>query len=215
MKRVVIVEDHTAVRQMIGLLVDSMSGYTVVGGTGDGQQACELCLDQRPDLVILDIMLPGLNGIEVLKRFGRRLRKTRVLIFSGYRNSHLVKSCMLSGAHGYIEKTGSLEKLKEVIEIVAGGGTYYGQDSMSLLKAALDPEKNKNNFDQLTARERETLQLIAEGLSTKQIAKKLSISVKTAENHRTNLMRKLDLHNAAAITRYAFDIGLVENTPRL
>ena len=213
MKRVVVIEDHTAVRQMICQLVESIPQFNMVGDTGDGQDAYTMCLEQRPDLVILDIMLPGLNGIEVLKRFSRHLRKTRVLVFSGYKNENLLKSCMLSGAHGFVEKSATLDTLKEAMQIVSDGGTCFGEDNTRILEQALENAKSRRGSDVLTARERETLQLIAEGLSTRQIAEKMNISVKTAENHRTNMMRKLDLHNAAALTRYAVDMGMVENTP--
>jgi len=213
MKRVVVIEDHTAVRQMICQLVESIPEFNMVGDTGDGQDAYTLCLEQKPDLVILDIMLPGLNGIEVLKRFSRHLRKTRVLVFSGYKNENLLKSCMLSGAHGFVEKSATLDALKDAMNIVSDGGTCFGEDNTRILEHALEKANSRRGNDVLTARERETLQLIAEGLSTRQIAEKMSISVKTAENHRTNMMRKLDLHNAAALTRYAVDMGMVENTP--
>lgn len=213
MKRVVVIEDHTAVRQMICQLVESIPEFNMVGDTGDGQDAYTLCLEQKPDLVILDIMLPGLNGIEVLKRFSRHLRKTRVLVFSGYKNENLLKSCMLSGAHGFVEKSATLDALKDAMNIVSDGGTCFGEDNTRILEQALEKANSRRGNDVLTARERETLQLIAEGLSTRQIAEKMSISVKTAENHRTNMMRKLDLHNAAALTRYAVDMGMVENTP--
>jgi len=215
MKRVIVIEDHTAVRQMICQLVESIPEFIMVGDTGDGQDAYTLCLEQRPDLVILDIMLPGLNGIEVLKRFSRHLRKTRVLVFSGYKNDNLLKSCMLSGAHGFVEKSATLDVLKESMKIVSDGGTCFGDDNVRILEEALKKANSPRNNDLLTGRERETLQLIAEGLSTRLIAEKMKISVKTAENHRTNLMRKLDLHNAAAITRYAVNMGIVENTPVL
>ncbi len=213
MKRVVVIEDHTAVRQMICQLVESIPEFSMVGDAGDGQDAYTLCLEQKPDLVILDIMLPGLNGIEVLKRFSRHLRKIRVLVFSGYKNENLLKSCMLSGAHGFVEKSATLDALKDAMNIVSDGGTCFGEDNTRILEQALKEANSRRGNDVLTARERETLQLIAEGLSTRQIAEKMSISVKTAENHRTNMMRKLDLHNAAALTRYAVDMGMVENTP--
>ena len=213
MKRVVVIEDHTAVRQMICQLVESIPEFNMVGDTGDGQDAYTLCLEQRPDLVILDIMLPGLNGIEVLKRFSRHLRKTRVLVFSGYKNENLLKSYMLSGAHGFVEKSATLDTLKEAMKEVSDGGTCFGKDNAKILEEALEKANSSRGTELLTARERETLQLIAEGLSTRQIAEKMSISVKTAENHRTNMMRKLDLHNAAALTRYAVNMGMVENTP--
>lgn len=213
MKRVVVIEDHTAVRQMICQLVESISQFNMVGDTGDGQEAYTICLEQKPDLVILDIMLPGLNGIEVLKRFSRHLRKTRVLVFSGYKNENLLKSCMLSGAHGFVEKSATLDALKDAMTIVSDGGTCFGEDNTRILEQALEKADSRRGNEVLTARERETLQLIAEGFSTRNIAEKMKISVKTAENHRTNMMRKLDLHNAAALTRYAVDMGMVENTP--
>jgi DNA-binding NarL/FixJ family response regulator len=213
MKRVIVIEDHTAVRQMICQLVQSIPDYDVVGDTGDGQEAYGMCLRERPDLVILDIMLPGLNGVEVLRRFSRQLHKTRVLVFSGYKNDNLLKTCMLSGAHGFIEKSATLHDLKEGMHKVLGGETCFGEDSSRFLTLALKNSRVPRGSDVLTARERETLQLIAEGLTTRQISEKMQISVKTAENHRTNLMRKLDLHNAAALTRYAVDMGMVENTP--
>ncbi len=213
MKRVVVIEDHTAVRQMICQLVESISQFNMVGDTGDGQEAYTICLEQEPDLVILDIMLPGLNGIEVLKRFSRHLRKTRVLVFSGYKNENLLKSCMLSGAHGFVEKSATLDALKDAMTIVSDGGTCFGEDNTRILEQALEKADSRRGNEVLTARERETLQLIAEGFSTRNIAEKMKISIKTAENHRTNMMRKLDLHNAAALTRYAVDMGMVENTP--
>ncbi len=213
MIRVIVVEDHTAVRQMICQLVETIPQCSVVGDTGDGQDAYNLCLEKKPDLVILDIMLPGLNGVEVLKRFSRHLKRVRVLVFSGYKNKNLLKSCMLAGAHGFVEKSATLQTLKSAILEISGGSTAFGEDNTRILNRALKDQKAVRPAELLTARERETLQLIAEGLSTRQISEKLGIRIKTAENHRTNLMRKLDLHNAAGLTRYAFDMGIVEKAP--
>ena len=184
-----------------------------MGDTGDGQDAYNLCLEKKPDLVILDIMLPGLNGVEVLKRFSRHLKRVRVLVFSSYKNENLLKSCMLAGAHGFVEKSATLQTLKSAILEISGGSTAFGEDNTRILNRALKDQKAVRPAELLTARERETLQLIAEGLSTRQISEKLGIRIKTAENHRTNLMRKLDLHNAAGLTSYAFDMGIVEKAP--
>ena len=120
---------------------------------------------------------------------------------------------MLSGTHGFVEKAATLDVLKEAMQTVSEGGTSLGDDNTRILNMALRKANSPRNTDLLTARERETLQLIAEGLSTRLIGEKMKISVKTAENHRTNLMRKLDLHNAAALTRYAVNTGMVGNTP--
>jgi len=213
MKKVVIIEDQTAVREMIAQIVRSEPGFEVVAETGDGQVAYNLCLEIKPDFVILDVMLPGLNGAEVLRRFSKTLRVTRVLIFSGYQNPALVRELLQAGAHGFVEKSAPLSELKKGIQIVANGGSYFGPEVAQLLREAVaNPAAARSpTVDILTAREREILQLIAESHSTKEVASKLSISVKTAENHRTNLMKKLDLHDVASLTRYAIEHGLIES----
>jgi len=214
MKKVVIIEDQTAVREMIAQIVRSDPSFEVVAETGDGQSAYNLSLEIKPDFVILDIMLPGLNGAEVLRRFSKHLKSTRVLVFSGYQNPSLVRELLQAGAHGFVEKSAPLSELKKGIEIVANGGSYFGPEVAQMLReAVLNPNASqKQGVEILTAREREILQLIAESYSTKEVAQKLSISVKTAENHRTNLMKKLDLHDVASLTRYAIQHGLIEST---
>ncbi len=215
MKRVVIVEDQTAIREMIAQIVASEPGFEVIAETGDGQIAYNLCLELKPDFVILDVMLPGLNGTEVLRRFAKSLTKTRVLVFSGYQNSTLVRELLQAGAHGFVEKSAALSELKKGIKTVAEGGSYFGPEVARLLREAVaNPSSQNPALDLLTTREREILQLIAESHSTKEVASKLSISVKTAENHRTNLMKKLKLHDVAGLTRFAIEHGLIDTTSR-
>lgn len=216
MKRVVIIEDQTAVREMIAHVVRADPAFEVIAETGDGQAALTLCLETKPDFVILDVMLPGLNGAEVLRRFSKHLRNTRVLVFSGYQNPSLVRELLQAGAHGFVEKAAPLSELKKGIEIVSHGGSYFGPEVAQMLReAVLNPQSNqKKGVEVLTAREREILQLIAESYSTKEVARKLDISVKTAENHRTNLMKKLDLHDVASLTRYAIQHGIIDTALR-
>ena len=155
-------------------------------------------------------MLPNLNGTEILKVFREKLPSTQILIFSGYQSPSLVRELLQAGAHGFVEKSAPLSELRKGVEIVASGGSYFGPEVALLLRDAMaDPKSNDSGVNILTKREREILQLIAESHSTREIAKKLEISVKTAENHRTNLMRKLDLHNVASLTRYAINNGLI------
>ena len=213
-KRVVVIEDQTAIREMIAEILQADGDYEVVGSTGEGQTGYDLCLELKPDLVILDVMLPGLNGVEVLKRFSRQLDSTRVLIFSGHQNPLLVKELLQSGAHGFVEKSAPLSELRKGIEIVASGGSYFGPNVAQLLREALvNPSLGeRQGVELLTTREREILQLIAESYSTKEIAQKLAISVKTAENHRTNLMKKLGLHDVASLVRFSVKHGLIDAT---
>jgi len=214
MKKVVIIEDQTAVRDMISQIVQADPTFEVVAESGDGQSAYDQVMEHKPDFVILDVMLPGLNGAEVLRRFAKHLKGTRVLVFSGYQNPALVRELLQAGAHGFVEKAAPLNELKKGIEIVANGGSYFGPEVAQMLReAVLNPNApNRKGVDVLTAREREILQLIAESYSTKEVAQKLNISVKTAENHRTNLMKKLDLHDVASLTRYAIQQGLIEGS---
>lgn len=215
-KRVIIVEDQTAVREMIAQIVRLEPGFEVVSECGDGQVACQICLDLQPDFVILDVMLPGMNGTEVLRRFAKHLKKTRVLVFSGYQDPILLRELLEAGAHGFVGKSAPLAELRKGIQIVANGGSYFGPEVADILREAMDnPEiAQRSTAHLLTPREREILQLIAESYSTKDIAAKLEISVKTAENHRTNLMRKLDLHDVASLTRFAIEYGILRPPDR-
>lgn len=211
MKKVVIIEDQTAVREMISQIIRMEPGFEVVAECGEGHQACELCIELKPDFVILDVMLPGMNGTEVLRRFSKHLRKTRVLIFSGYQDASLLRELLEAGAHGFVSKTAPLSELKKGIHVVANGGSYFGPEVADILREAManPAHVSKTSIQSLTPREREILQLIAESHSTKEIASKLNISVKTAENHRTNLMKKLDLHDVASLTRFAIEFGII------
>ena len=215
MKRLVIIEDQTAIREMLSQILSLDPQYKIVGETGDGQAAVNLCLELKPDIIILDAKLHGLNGVEILKRISKQLRNLRVLVFSGHENPVLVREMIEAGAHGFVEKTAGLFEVKKGLEVVGNGGTYFGPAVASLLRNVLANPGISNTPDLLTDREREVLQLVAESNSTKEIAAKLGISVKTVDNHRTNLMRKLNLHDVASLTRYAMEIGLVEQKRHL
>jgi DNA-binding NarL/FixJ family response regulator len=210
MKRLVIIEDQTAIREMLVEILRLDSNYKLVGESGDGQSACSLCLEVKPDLIVLDAKLPGLNGVDVLRRLSKQLPNVRVLIFSGHENPVLVREMLEAGAHGFVEKTAGLAEFRKGIQTVANGGTYFGPGVASLLLNVVTNPGASSSHDMLTDREREVLQLVAESYSTKEIAARLGISAKTVDNHRTNLMRKLDLHDVASLTRYAIEIGLIE-----
>jgi DNA-binding NarL/FixJ family response regulator len=212
MKTVVIVEDQTAVREMIGQVVDSDPTLSVIAQTGDGNEAYEICLKQKPDLVILDLMLVGMSGAELMKKFSKQLPNSRVLVFSGYQTPVLVRELMQAGAHGYVEKTAALVELKKAIQTVAAGGNYFGPEvtkivHQTLVNPVAAPAKS---LESLTTREKEILTMVTLGHTNKEMSAKLNVSVKTVENHRANLMRKLDIHNAAGLARFAVEKGLVE-----
>lgn len=211
MHRLIIIEDQTAIREMLVEILKTEPDYVLVGESGDGQSALSLCLEEMPDLLVLDAKLPGLNGVDLLRRVVRQLPKMRVLVFSGYENPVLVREMLEAGAHGFVEKTAGLFEFKKGLETVASGGTYFGPSVAALMRDVVANPAASQTADFLTEREREILQLVAESHSTKKIALKLGISVKTVDNHRTNLMRKLNLHDVASLTRYAVDIGLIES----
>ena len=210
MKRLVIIEDQTAIREMLAEILRMDPSIKLVGESGDGQRAYQLCLDTKPDVIVLDAKLPGLNGVDLLRRLTKVLSGLRVLVFSGHENAILVREMLEAGAHGFVEKTAGLLEFKKGLETVANGGTYFGPAVASLLRNVVASPGASSSSDFLTDREREILQLVAESYSTKEIAAKLNISVKTVDHHRTTLMRQLNLHDVASLTRYALEIGLIE-----
>jgi DNA-binding NarL/FixJ family response regulator len=210
MKRLVLIEDQTAIREMLAEILRQDKNFQLVGESGDGQAAYQLCLDVKPDIAVLDAKLPGLNGVDLLRRLGKKLPHLRVLAFSGYENPILVREMIEAGAHGFVEKTAGLIEFKKGLEMVAAGGTYFGPAVAALLRDVVAHPGSSDSPDFLTDREREILKLVVESHSSKDVAAKLGISMKTVDNHRSNLMRKLNLHDVASLTRYAMGIGLIE-----
>jgi len=209
MKRLVLIEDQTAIREMLAEIIRLDNNFQLVGESGDGQAALQLCLEVKPDIAVLDAKLPGLNGVDLLRKLGKRLPGLRVLAFSGYENPVLVREMIEAGAHGFVEKTAGLLEFKKGLEMVAAGGTYFGPAVAALLRDVVTQPGSRSSPDFLTDREREILKLVVESHSSKDVAAKLGISMKTVDNHRSNLMRKLNLHDVASLTRYAIGTGLI------
>jgi len=210
MHRLVIIEDQTAIREMLAEVLAQDKNFKLVGQCGEGQAALQMCLDLKPDVIVLDAKLPGLNGAELLRRLTKRLAGIRVLVFSGHENPVVVRDMLKAGAHGFVEKTAGFLEFKKGLATVAGGGTYFGPAIASVLRNVVAHPETCGSPDFLTEREREILQLVAEGHTTKEIASKLGLSGKTVDNHRTNLMRKLNIHDVASLTRHALDRGLLD-----
>jgi len=213
MKRLVLIEDHTAIREMLAQILSLDDRYQVVGETGDGQAGLELCLSLKPDVLVVDAKLPGMSGVEVVRQLRRQLPEVRILAFSGQQHPLMVREMIEAGAHGFVEKTAGLLELRRGVETVAEGGMYFGPAIAALLSTGGEGDDSGGRPESLTARERQILQLVAESNTTRAIAVQLGISVKTVDNHRTNLMRKLNLHDVASLTRYALDRGFVGGNP--
>jgi len=203
-KRVLIVDDHAAVRHMLAAVLTREPEYDVVGEAGSGLRALELCGRLSPDVVVLDLVLPELCGIEVLRRLHEDKARSRVLIFSGSLNQVQIVQALKCHPHGFVEKSDTLQTFREALRAVAGGGVYLTAYASALLADV----RSQDSLD-LTRREQEILQLVAESRSSKEIAARLGIAVKTVENHRAHVMDKLHLHDVAALTRYAVRTGLV------
>ena len=203
MKRLVIIEDQTAIREMLVEILRLDANYQLVGEAGDGQTALQMCLHTNPDVCVLDAKLPGLNGVDILRRISKKLPQMRVLVFSGHENPVLVREMLEAGAHGFVEKTAGLFEFKKGLETVANGGTYFGPAVAALLRNVVANPATSSAPDFLTDREREILQLVAESHSTKEIAAKLGISHKTVATHRENLKIKLGLKDGPSLVQRA------------
>jgi DNA-binding NarL/FixJ family response regulator len=216
--KVILVDDHSLVRAGIRSLIQNISGVEVIAEANNGRDAIRLIDELIPDLVLLDIAMPELNGLEVISRISKDNLVTRVIILSMHTNEEYVVQALKAGAAGYLLKDSAPNELEIAVNSVMKGETYL---SPAISKHVVDnylrrisdvsteKEKGPDIFKQLTSRQREILQLIAEGNSTKEIANKLNVSIKTVETHRMQLMDRIGIHDVAGLVRYAIRMGII------
>ena len=210
--RVLLADDHTLVRNGIRALLEKIQGVQVVAEAADGREALELIEAKRPDVALMDINMPGLNGIETTAEIKRRFPETRVLILSVHLAGDFVSRALRAGASGYLPKDATPMELEFALRAVVAGETYLSPRVSGDLvdRFVRSAGVGQSPLELLTRRQREILQLIAEGHSTKQIALRLNVSVKTVEGHRALLMERLGIHDIAGLTLFAARAGLVE-----
>jgi DNA-binding NarL/FixJ family response regulator len=210
--RVLLADDHTLVRAGIRALLEKLPEVTVAGEASDGREVLNLVKMHRPDVVLMDITMPGLNGLEAAARMAREFPDVRVIILSMHNNEEYVWRALKAGAAGYLLKKAATAELATALQRVAHGEIYLSQEiSTRLLKKfpLNGIADRKSPFEQLTGRQREILQLIAEGQNTKQIAEILKVSPKTVEYHRMKLMDCLNVHDIPGLVRFALRVGLI------
>jgi two-component system response regulator NreC len=210
--RIVIAEDHTILRAGLRALFSSRKDIEVVGEAGDGREAVRIVDKLVPDLLLIDLSMPKLNGIEAIREIKNRHPRIKIIVLTVHKNEEYIMASLEAGATGYILKDASQNELILALEYVMDGKTFLSPSiSGKVVDAYLMNKKtNKTSLlDNLTSRELEVLKLIAEGHKNKDIADHLCISLKTVEKHRSNLMAKLDRHNTAALTAYAIEKGIV------
>jgi DNA-binding NarL/FixJ family response regulator len=206
--RVVLADDHVLVRQGLRSLLEREK-FQVVAEASDGQELIRLAETHHPDIAVLDISMPTLNGIEAARELGRSSTQTKVILLTQHEEEQYIHEALEVGVKGYVLKSQVASDLIHALQQVSRGGIYL---SPGVSRAVVDAYRSKSErpSDPLSGRERQVLQLIAEGKSTKDVASLLGISVKTAESHRSRLMQKLDIHETASLVRYAVRRGLVQ-----
>lgn len=207
--RVLLADDHEVVRQGFAMLLDSQPDMQVVGQAADGREAQQLARDLRPNLIVMDVSMPNLGGVEATRRICDELPGVRIVALSMHSDSVYVREVLRAGADGYLLKASSSADLLAAVRAVANGDGFL---SPAVSHTLLDDYRKqaKAPIDLLTAREREVLQLVAEGATNKDVAKKLGISIYTAEGYRGRIMEKLNLHSAGEIVRFAMRSGLID-----
>jgi len=212
MIRILLADDHPMVRQGLRALLERDPEFKIIGEAQDGLEAIQLVERLRPDVVILDIAMPDLNGLEALGRIRKQDPETKVLLLSMFADTEYILKAARAGAVGYLLKEGLAEELVEAIHIVCKRERFYLSRAITNRWLREVIARGKLPEEPLTPREREVLVLIAHGLTNKEIAAELGLSVKTVETHRAKLMEKLDLHSVAGLTRYAITKGIVNQS---
>jgi DNA-binding NarL/FixJ family response regulator len=211
--RVAIADDHALVRAGLRSILESFPDVNVVAEAADGREAVRIARERRPDVLLMDFSMPGMNGIEATLRIATGCPRTRVLVLSMHANEEYVREALHAGAAGYLVKNAERIELEMAVRAVARGETWLSPSVAGAIARAFAEQKDRGRpdspFQLLSPRQREILQLIAEGRSTKTIASELELSVKTVETHRARLMERLAIRVVAGLTRYAVRVGLV------
>ena len=210
--RIMLADDHPIVRNGIKDALSRQKNIEVVGEASSGTQVLHKAKDLMPDIVLMDISMPGMGGLEATQRLRASLPKIKILVFTMHDNKEYVLEIIRSGASGYVLKDTSTLELVRAIETVHRGGTFFSSKVSKLLLDQYIQKVSKGgdgSFEQLTEREEEILTLVAHGKSNKEIASQLKISIRTCEAHREKIMKKLNLHSVAELTKYAISKGLI------
>jgi DNA-binding NarL/FixJ family response regulator len=215
--RVLIADDHAILREGLRAILEKSHDIEVVGEAADGRQAVEKCRQLEPDVVLMDVAMPGLGGLEATIEIKSTHPKIKVLVVTQYENKEYVFRFLKAGAAGYVLKKSASTDLISAIRSVYQGGSFLHPDvTQAVIKGYLQQESEdlgKDPYEQLTDREKQVLKLVAEGMSNKQIADLLFVSVKTVMGHRTHLMEKLNLHSRTEVVKFAIRKGLIELKP--
>lgn len=211
--RVLLADDHSVVREGLRHVLAGAPELTVVGEAGTGPEAMSLAAQERPDVVLLDLTMPGAGGLEVLRHLRTTLPEIRVLILSVHDDPEYVLESVRAGAHGYLRKDSSPAEIRQAIRAVYAGDAYFSppvaRHLTTALRDATGTPSSEGDIAALTSREREVLMRVARGLTNRETASELGISVRTVEAHRDSLMRKLRIHTVAGLTRFAISQGLL------
>ena len=211
-RKIVIADDHQIVRNGLSALFAKEGKYKVVGYANNGREAIREAQEKKPDVIIMDLNMPELNGFAAIKKIVSKSRNIKILVLSMLSDKRFISRAFKEGANGYVLKDCAYDELINAIESVCSGGTYISPDIAGIVIEDFVNQPQDSNIDKnlLSAREGEVLQLLAEGKSTKEIAYILDLSPKTIETHRSQIMDKLDIHNIAELTKYAIREGLTD-----
>lgn len=217
---VILAEDHKVVREGLRSLLKAESDIEIVGEAETGREAVKMAIKMQPDVVVMDIAMPQLNGLEATRQILRDTDATKIVILSTYHDEDYVEQSTNAGAIAYLIKQSAASDVIRAIREAKEGNSYFSPSIARRMldhcrRAFLDGKAPSKKADNLTSREKETLQLIAEGMTNKAIADELSISIKTVEKHRQQVMNKLNIHDIAGLTRYAMARGYIESNPAI
>jgi len=223
--RAVIIEDEAVFRQMLAMALSRVRGLNVVGTFSDGRVGLDFCLKDKPGLLVVDLFLPGLHGLEIVKEVRARLPNTRILVITGHPDGDLPARLIAQGVHGFVDKSGPLSYALQAVESVMSGGMFFATHvppRATVGSPAGDPKVPPSvkagpsgpslaAVQTLSGRELEIARLVAEGFSSKEIAARLDLSVRTVEKHRANIMDKIDVREVASLVRWCMDAGIVKS----